>query len=79
MDTTIRNLDEQAYRAIRARAVIEGRTVGDLINEAIRSYIARSTVRKPGVSLRDLQPEPFPDGNENLSTGIDAVVYGARR
>jgi plasmid stability protein len=79
MDTTIRNLDEHAYRAIRARAVIEGRPVGELITEAIRSYIARNTARRPNVSLRDLKPAPFMDGNENLSAEIDAVVYGARR
>jgi plasmid stability protein len=79
MDTTIRNLDEQAYRAIRARAVIEGRPVGELITEAIRSYIARNTARLANASLRDLKPAPFPDGNENLSAEIDAIVYGARR
>jgi plasmid stability protein len=43
MDTTVRNLDEQAYRELRARAVLEGRTVGDLITEAIRSYLVRAT------------------------------------
>jgi plasmid stability protein len=79
MDTTIRNLDEQAYRAIRARAVIEGRPVGELITEAIRGYIARTAVRQASVSLRDLKPERFPDGNENLSSEIDVVVYGTRR
>jgi len=43
MDTTIRNLDEQAYKALRARAVLEGRTIGEVINEAIRGYLARPT------------------------------------
>lgn len=79
MDTTIRNLDEQAYRAIRARAVIEGRPAGELITEAIRSYVARTAVRRASGSLRALKPEPFPAGNENLSAEIDAVVYGVRR
>jgi plasmid stability protein len=41
MDTTVRNLDEHAYRALRARAVLEGRTVGDLISEAMREYLKR--------------------------------------
>ncbi len=76
MDTTVRNLDEQAYRALRARAVLEGRTVGDLINEAIRAYLARVEVRHGKSSLRRLKPEPFPEGNEHLSSEIDAVVYG---
>lgn len=78
MDTTVRNLDEHAYRALRARAVLEGRTVGDLMSEAIRSYLHRATtIRKTG-SLRALRPEPFPEGNERLASEIDAIVYGAR-
>jgi plasmid stability protein len=79
MDTTIRNLDEQAYRALRARAVLEGRTLGQLINEAIRCYLAGGSAKQGTASLRDLQPEPFPEGNEQLSSEIDTIVYGARR
>lgn len=79
MDTTVRNLDEQAYRALRARAVLEGRTVGELINEAIRGYLVRAAnVQKQG-SLRALIPEAFPEGNEQLSSEIDVIVYGLAR
>ena len=78
MDTTVRNLDESAYRALRARAVMEGRTVGALITEAIRGYLARPTV--PGASsLRLLRPEPYPPGSEQLSMEIDEIVYANRR
>jgi hypothetical protein len=79
MDTTVRNLDEQAYRALRARAVLEGRTVGELISEAIRRYLGHGAVERGKTSLRALRPEPYPEGNEQLSSEIDAVVYGARR
>ena len=79
MDTTVRNLDEQAYRALRARAVLEGRTVGELINEAIRVYLSRRPVKRGAGSLRALRPEPFPAGNERLSSEIDAIVYGTPR
>ncbi len=79
MDTTVRNLDEQAYRALRARAVLEGRTVGELISEAIRCYLQRGAVKRGTASLRALRPERYPDGNERLSTEIDAVVYGVQR
>ena len=79
MDTTVRNLDPQAYRALRARAVLEGRTVGDLISEAIRVYLARATPKRGVGTLRALRPEPFPDGNDALSLEIDAIVYGVRR
>jgi len=78
MDRTIRNLDEEAYRALRARAVLEGRTVGELMTEAIRQYLGRRSPKRGGVSLRDLKAEPFPEGNENLSAEIDEIVYGLR-
>jgi plasmid stability protein len=77
MDTTIRNLDDQAYKALRARAVLEGRTVGEVINEAIRGYLARPTPGKG--SLRALKPKRLAAGNENLSSEIDQIVYGTNR
>ncbi len=73
MDTTIRNLDEQVYRAMRSRAVLEGRTVGDLLNEMMRVYLVRVPVQRGMGSIRELQPEPFPEGNEQLSQEIDSV------
>ena len=79
MDTTLRNLDEEAYRALRTRAVMQGRDVGDLLNEAMRAYLARVPVTQRGSTLRDLVPESFPDGNERLSQDIDAIVYSDRR
>jgi plasmid stability protein len=78
MDTTVRNLDEEAYRALRARAVLEGRTVGELISEAIRQYLQRGPAKRGRRSLRELRPEPYPEGNERLSLEIDAIVYGGR-
>ena len=75
MDTTIRNLDENAYRALRARAVMERKTVGALVTEAIRGYLARPSVRRNLSTLRLLYPQPFPPGNERLSMEIDEILY----
>ena len=77
MDTTIRNIDERAYREFKARAALLGKTVGEVLNEAIRGYLARPGWSPKTRSLRDLLPEPYPDGNDRLSEEIDAVVYGA--
>ena len=77
MDTTVSNLGEQAYRALRARAVLEGRTAGELMSEAIRGYLARPRAKRGKASLRALRPEPYPERNECLSSEID--VYGAER
>jgi hypothetical protein len=79
MDTTVRNLNEQAYRALRARAALEGRNVGELMSEAIRVYLGRFPVKRGPGSLRALRPEPYPEGNERLSSEIDVIVYGAPR
>ena len=78
MDTTVRNLHENAYRALRARAVMEGRTVGALVSEAIRSYLGRPEGRRTA-SLRLLRPEAYPPGNDRLSMEIDEIVYGKQR
>jgi plasmid stability protein len=76
MDTTIRNLDPQIYRSLKARAALTGRNVGDLVNEALRGYLGRSTPVEKSGSLRQLEPVAFADGNEHLSEEIDAIVYG---
>ena len=77
MDTTIRNLDEHAYRQLRAQAVLSGRTVGDLVNEAIRAYLVRAPRSSGRSSLADLVPEDYGEGQERLSEQVDGVVYGA--
>ena len=77
MDTTIRNLDKEAYRSLKARAALMGNTIGELFNEAIHSYLARPVMfSKRQGSLRDFTPEKYPKGNEHLSEEIDAIVYG---
>lgn len=76
MDATIRNLDEALYRELKAQAVRTGKTIGELVNEAIRRYLERPGLPPKRGSLRDLTPEAYPEGNERLSEQIDAVVYG---
>jgi plasmid stability protein len=78
MDTTIRNLDPRAYRALKARAALLGKTVGEAVNDAIRVYLARPEAQPRRGSIRDLTPEAYPDGNDRLSEEIDDIVYGTR-
>jgi len=77
MDTTIRNLDEHAYRRLKARAALAGKTIGEVINEAIHAYLSRPAPGGNGFGWGDLRPIEFPPGNERLSEEIDEVVYGA--
>ena len=75
METTIRNLDEEAYRALRNRAVTEGRDVGTLLNEAMSTYLARVFVERSESMLPAPTPKIFSEGDERLSRQIDAIVY----
>ena len=49
--------------------------MGEVLNEAIRAWLdmPEAGARR---SLAELQPEPYPEGNERLSEEIDAVAYG---
>lgn len=77
MDTTIRNLDERLYRELKARAARSGKTMGEVVNEAMEAYLGRPVDRPRGRSLAELRPQDYPDGNERLSEEIDDIVYGA--
>ncbi len=78
MDTTIRNLDERAYRAIKARAALEGRTIGQVVTAAIEAYVARPGPHHRRVSLRAAwKATDYPAGCERLSEEIDPLLHGA--
>ncbi len=78
MNITIRNIDEESYRALKARAALEGKPIGKMINEAIRALLDRPGAVPRRSTLRDLKPEPYPAGNERLSQEIRALLYGER-
>ena len=73
MDTLIRNIDAPTYRAARARAALEGRSVGEVVTEALRDYLARNSVAENPSTLLD-QPEG-PQDEERNGTPVDEVVF----
>ena len=75
MNTTIRNLDERAFRTLKARAALEGMTIGDAVSEAIRTWVANRDAAKRTGSLRDLEPRSWGPGTEHSSEEIDRIVY----
>lgn len=76
MDVTIRNVDDEAYRAIKAQAAAEGRTVGEVVSDAMRAYRQRPP-RPSAKSFFDLWPRTsLGPGNEHLSEEVDDIVYG---
>jgi hypothetical protein len=76
MDATIRNLDEATFRALKARAALSGKTMGEMVNEAIQAYLGRPQGGPKRRSLREWVPEAYPEGNEDLSERVDQIVYG---
>lgn len=75
MDTTIRNMDERTYRQLKAKAAVEGITVGSAITQAIKSWLNEEEERKKSVSLLDMKPESFGKKNSRLSEEIDEILY----
>lgn len=67
MDTTIRNLDDAVYRAIKARAAGENRSIGELVSDAMNLYLLRPAPQEKTGSLRDWRPRRFPGSLANLS------------
>lgn len=53
MDTTIRDLDPEAYRRLKAHAALTGKSIGEALNEAIRLYLSR---RPPAARELELVP-----------------------
>lgn len=78
MDTTIRNLDEEAYRALKAQAALEGKSIGEAASDAIWYYVSRFPAGPRTGRLADFKPVKFPPGNERLSEEVDEVVYGVK-
>ncbi len=62
------------YRELKARAARAEKTIGEMVNEAIRCYLGRPGFGKRH-SLDDLIPEEYPADNERLSDEIDRIMY----
>jgi plasmid stability protein len=76
MDTTIRNLDEDAFRRLKARAALEGRPIGVVLSDLMREASGTGAAWPKKGSAHDIRPEPFGKRNRHLSEEIDAIVYG---
>lgn len=71
MRTTIR-IDDALYREVKAQAARDGRTVGDVIEDALRAYRRRTDVAAP------LEPLPV-YGGSGVMPGVDLGDAAALR
>ena len=80
MNATIRNIDERLYRSLKARAAGEGRSIGEVLNDAIREYLLSRKIqrgkRRSRPGFLDLGPVDLGPGTERLSDEIDELLYG---
>ena len=76
MDKTIRNLNKEAYLAIRAKAVLKGKNVGELISEAIEKFLALPEFNKSDFSFQSLSKYKLGKKNNKLSSEVDNILYG---
>lgn len=74
--TTIRNLDEDAYRRLKAHAARTRRTIGAELTEAIEEYLAHRGAQRKRRSILQFKPRDLGPGTERLSEEIDRIVYG---
>lgn len=78
MDVTVRNVDDDAYRRLKAQAALEDRKVGEVLTDAIEAYLQEGP-REGSGSLSDLQPVDLGPGAERLSVDHDEDLYGRER
>lgn len=78
MNVVVRNVEEAAFRKLKAKAVEEGLSVGKAINQAIYAWLGK--LEKPNArkrpALLGFKPIRCGPGNENVSQEIDRIVYG---
>lgn len=72
MDALIPDIDDSTYRAARARAALEGRSLGELVTATLRDYLARTTGAENSAPLLD---RPAADGEHPAATYVDNVVF----
>ena len=71
MRTTIR-IDDELYRTVREQAARSGRTVGEIIEDAVRQALQRPAATRP--------PEPLPTfRGSGVMPGIDLTSNAALR
>ncbi len=73
MQLSVRDVDEQAFKKLKAWAAEEGMPIGKALNIAIDQFIGW---RNPKIKLTEIKPINLGKRAKNLSEDIDKVLYG---
>ena len=79
MNVTIRNIDGDLYRRIKAHAARTGQTVAAVVEQAAEAWLAAAEPARRRRRLADLEPVDLGPGTERTSEEIDDLLYGASR
>lgn len=74
MNVTVRGIDEELFRKFKAKAVKEGKKLGDALNEALLIWLMEKSGKK--TRLTELEPFDWGEGTERTSVEIDEIIYG---
>lgn len=76
VNIAVRDVDEDLFRELKAKAVRDGTTVGQELNQALSTYLSGRLKRKKKLRFLDLTPWDWGPGNERASMEIDETLYG---
>jgi hypothetical protein len=71
------DISDDLLRRAKARAPSVHKSIGQVMNEGSRAYLALPDLLRKRGSLRDLTADSSPEGKERLSEEIDPTVYGS--
>lgn len=73
VDTTIRNIDHSIYKKLKIKALVEGITIGEAINRAVKTWL--NIEPKKHKSILEIRPEHIGKQYRHLSKEIDEILY----
>ncbi len=76
MDISVREVEEQAFREFRVKAVSKGLTTGIALSQAMREWAGKPE-KKPKKSFFDLKPWAWKE--KNASMKVDESLYGGKK
>jgi plasmid stability protein len=75
----VKNVPDDLHEALRERAAAEGKTIGDVILEALRRDLRRQTMREWLDHLATIprpQPPPTREQTEQIMREVDDELWG---
>ena len=73
----IRNVPDDLWRALKARASLDGKTVSEAVREAVQAYLAGPRLAEPAADAWDAITALGASGHEDTSEAHDEAIAQA--